>query len=207
MKKLASILALTGLAANFSIASIVFAQTSGSQTISCNPTGTTSISATNSVSFESRTTNFYLETDSPLSALLDGGLQVNVVDSRGYDPTAEDCQPPANPESGDEPFVLQIQSNGLSSGSTTLELELGDALTAASLSCPTLCSPSALSDVATVSGLTDTLITTGQDLVTFDESFAGTIRTSLVTTQLQVRAPSGPIPTGTYTGTITFSLV
>jgi hypothetical protein len=207
MKKFGTILALTGLIANLSMASLVFAQTSGSQTISCNPTGTTSLTATTSVTFETRTTNFYLETDSPLSALLDGGLQVDVTDTRGYDPTGLDCEPPGTPDAAEDAFNLQIQSDGLISGATTLELELGDTLTGASVFCYTVCTPSTVSDVATVTGLSDTLITTAQNIVTFDESFAGTIRTRLQTTQLQVRKPTSFIPTGTYTGTIVFSLV
>lgn len=206
MKKLATILALTGVVANLGVASLVFAQTSGSQTIGCNAAGSTSIAATNSVTFDSRTTNFYLETDAPLG--IDFPLMVDVTDTRGYDPAVDaDCEPPAAPDTVEDPFTLQIQSAGLTSGSTTLSLELGTALTGADLSCLTTCAPSTLGDVATTAGTADTGISTAQDLVTFDETFSGTIRTEMQTTDLEVVAPAGPIATGTYTGTITFSLV
>jgi hypothetical protein len=206
MKKLATILALTGVVANLGVASLAFAQTSGSQTIGCNAAGTTSISATNSVTFESRTTNFYAETDAPLNVGSD--LTVDVTDTRGYDPAAgTDCEPPAAPDGVEDSSVLQIQSAGLVNGATTLSLELGTALTGADLSCTTTCAPSTLSDVAAAAGTADTGITSAQNLVTFDETFSGTIRTTMSTTDLEVVAPAGPVATGTYAGTITFSLV
>lgn len=169
------------------------------QNIICDAGGAISISAvTPAVSFVSRTVDFYNESPAGLSPLLDGGLQISVTDSRGYDPVLrQDCGGPS---------TLSIQSAGLSYGSTNLELQLGTALTSAALACTSAsCSPATLGDVAAVTGSTGA-ISAAVDIVNFSEAFSGTIRTSLQTDDLQVAPPAAVIPTGTYTGTITFTL-
>lgn len=168
------------------------------QNITCDTNGAVSISAvTPAVSFVSRSVDFYNETAAGLSPLLDGGLQISVTDTRGYDPGATDCGGPS---------TLSIQSSGLVNGATTLGLQLGNALTGGALACTSgSCSPATLGDVATVTGSTGT-ISAAVDIVQFAEAFSGTIRTSLQGDDLQVTPPATVIPTGTYTGTITFTL-
>lgn len=169
------------------------------QNIICDTNGAISISAvTPAVSFVSRTVDFYNEAPAGLSPLLDGGLQISVTDSRGYDPSAGDCGGPS---------TLSIQSNGLVNGTTTLGLQLGDALTNGALACTSVsCSPAVLGDVAAVTGSTGS-VSAAVDIVEFTEAFSGTIRTSLQSDNLQVTPPVSVIPTGTYTGTITFTLL
>lgn len=169
------------------------------QNIICDANGAISISAvTPSVTFVSRSVAFFSESAAGLSPLLDGGLQISITDSRGYDPVVgQDCGGPS---------TLSIQSSGLSNGSTTLNLQLGTALTSSALACTSpSCYPNAIGDVATVAGSAGP-ISTAVDIVTFSEAFSGTIRTSLQTDDLQVTPPSGVIPTGIYSGTITFTL-
>jgi hypothetical protein len=168
------------------------------QNITCDTNGAVSISAvTPAVSFVSRSVDFYTETAAGLSPLLDGGLQISVTDTRGYDPGATDCGGPS---------TLSIQSSGLVNGATTLGLQLGNALTSGALACTSgSCSPATLGDVATVTGSTGA-ISAAVDIVQFAEAFSGTIRTSLQGDDLQVTPPATVIPTGTYTGTITFTL-
>lgn len=168
------------------------------QNIICDTAGFISISAvTPTVTFIPRTVDFYTESPAGLSPLLDGGLQISVTDTRGYDPTAADCGGPS---------TLSIQSSGLVNGTDTLNLQLGTALTAGALACTSSsCYPTTLGDVATVTGSTGS-ISSAIDIVEFAEAFSGTIRTSLQGDDLQVVPPSTAIPTGTYSGTITFTL-
>lgn len=210
MKKLATVLALTGVVANLGLAT-VFAQTSeGSQTIGCNA-GTVSISLPttgtgDSVSFEGRSTAFYADaTNAPLD--VGQSLPIQVTDDRGYDPGVNDCRSSTAP-TADHAFTLQIQSPGLTGpSSTVLDLQLGTALVAGDLSETPGTSPSTVGDVATVTGLADTSISTASNIVTFDETFSGDIGVTLTGDQLEVVKPSGVIPAGVYTGTITLSLL
>lgn len=199
MKKLATILALTAVVANLGIASVLAQSTSGTQDIGCNTAGASSIVTTAAVSFDSRTTDFENDTAASLDAQLDGGLQVEVTDTRGYDPAATTCG---------AAYGVQIQSAaGLSNTIDSLALQLGTALVNGDLSCTSAsCSPSSVNDVATADGTTGA-IATAQPIISFSEAFSGTIRGQLITTDLQVTPPTTQITSGTYTGTILFTLV
>lgn len=202
MKKLATILALTAVVANLGIASVLAQSTSGTQDIGCNTAGASSIVTTAAVAFDSRTTDFEHETAASLDSLLDGGLQIDVTDTRGYDPGVgvdEIC--------GDA-YEVQIQSAaGLSNTIDSLALQLGTALVNGDLSCTSgSCSPTSVNDVATADGTTGA-IATAQPIISFSEAFSGTIRGALIESDLQVTPPSTQITSGTYTGTILFTLV
>lgn len=169
--------------------------TVGTETVECNTSGNISISnVTPNVGFQPRTVEFYNDsTDAPLQG---DNLIVDITDTRGYDPSRTSCGAPS---------VLSIQSSGLVNGATTLDLDLGSALTSASLSCTGNCQPTDLSFAAAVTGNTGA-ISSGLDMVNFAEAFDGTIRTTLSGDNLEVTRPNGPIPTGEYLGTITFTL-
>lgn len=200
-RKLVSILAITGVVANLGLAT-VFAQTTGSEVVGCNTAGAISIgSASAAVTFEARTTDF----SGGDAGITGTPLDVVVTDSRGYNPSST-----ATCGAGSTLTIQSAGLNGLAVGNTTtnLSLGLGTALTSGSLSCTsTTCSPATLSDVATVTGATTGNISAGQSLVTFTEAFYGDIQTHMTGNDLEVTAPSAPVPADTYEGQITFTLV
>lgn len=169
-------------------------QTCATQNIGCNGAGSIGISAVSpTATFESRTTSFF---EDSTDAALSSPIYLEVTDNRGYDPEATDCGAASS---------ISVQSDGLTSGATTLGVNLGTALTSGSLSCSSAnCVPNDIS-VASVVGATG-LISTGTDIMSLSEAYSGTIKLDMVTDDLQILRPAGPIDTGTYTGDITFTL-
>lgn len=169
-------------------------ETCATQTIGCNGAGSIGISAVSpTATFESRTTSFFEDsTDAPL----DSPIYIEVTDNRGYDPDVTSCG---------SAMMISVQSDGLTSGAATLGVNLGAALTSGALSCSsTTCVPNDIS-VASVQGATGE-ISTGTDILTISEAFSGTIKLDMVTDDLQILRPAGPIDAGTYAGDITFTL-
>jgi len=174
-------------------------ETCGEITIGCNTGGNISISnISTNATFEERSTNFYQDTT---NAPLVSALQVDVTDNRGYNPDpGADCGPAS---------TLSIQSDGLSYAGNSFNLNLGTPLTNANISCiSSKCVPdsTSINDVATTQGSVGT-IGSGMEVLNLSEAFGGTVRLELTNHNLEVVKPSGPIPKGTATGTITFTLL
>ncbi len=222
MKKLATILALTGVVANLGFATTFAEVSTGSQTIECNSFGNYSLIAPADLGFYQRTTNFYNETSAPLETSVGPGAPILVVtDTRGYDSTAADCG---------AGFTLSVQSNGLAFGDYNINLgtgsfnntDLSEDVGGITESSPeTLIGAAAL--VNTISESTNQPIETSVTLMTSSEAFYGDVTFALNTgnadnqnsTVLKALhdkledvngAYVGPIPAGDYTGDITFTL-
>jgi len=204
MKKLASILAITGVVANLGLASMVFAQSNvnATETIGCNSLGTVSISYANpNATFQSRTVNFYQEeVNAPLSAT--APLVVKVADTRGYDATTSHCALGS---------TLSVISSGLVNATEPAPLLVGVGtdigLTHTSWDGVTG-SPADISTISSWDTNAGHDITSMTALWNSTESFSGVLKFAFSGNDLEVRQDelTGPIAKGDYTGTITFEL-
>ena len=233
MKKLATVLALTAVMANLGLAT-VFAQavgSTGTQVIGCNANGGLTFDATRSLGFYSRSSNFNSETDANLENPLNVDnnpvySKLTVSDTRGYDAAASTCG---------NGFTVSVQSTGLSrttaDGLFNINLatgtfgnsDLAEDQTYATSSPDTL-----IGSVVSTASSSDAPIATAVDLLDATEAFYGDVQLTLNSSNADntVGSPndatvlkaqhdniekdgspySGPIPTGSYTGTITFTL-
>lgn len=210
MKKLATILALTGVVANLGFATVFADDATGTQVIGCNEGGGLSLSAPANLGFYGRSTNFYQGSDAPLEGL----SSLTLTDTRGYGA----CGAGAS---------LTVQSDGLVSGTYTINLATGTFgntdLTEDSVI--TASSPDTLIGVVvdTTVASVNTAIAGGVELISSTEAFYGDVTLALNTgnadsqnnTVLKAQhdnlenggtSYAGPIPTGSYTGDITFTV-
>jgi hypothetical protein len=169
-------------------------ESTGDITIGCGA-GSTTLSATPSATFEARTVNFYQDsTNAPLT----GDLQIDLTDTRTFDPGPDNCGPGA---------TIQVQTTGLTKDGLGIGPILGLELnTPASMACSGSCAPVDINDVATLTGSTGSL-STAKSLISTSEAFTGTIRTTLSGTDLEITKPTAVLPLGTYSGTITFTQI
>jgi hypothetical protein len=175
--------------------------TEGSQEIGCLAGGTT-FSATETTTFEGRSTNFYAEDD----ALMASPIVVTWDDGRGYDAGAGNCGLGA---------TVSMQSPGLRVGTTglpILDLKFSDTpvVGAPVAACTGACDgyPAAYTELSVPGSLAGSV-----NLYSFSEAILGTF----TYTMGSILAPSDvivvdhttaggvAIPAGTYAGVITFT--
>lgn len=224
MKKLATILALTGVVANLGFATVFADDATGTQDIGCNGGAGPSLSAPANLGFYGRSTQFTNELDANLENPSLAPSLVTVTDLRGYDVAAGDCG---------AGFSLAVQSDGLVQGNYTIHLGTGSfdnsdlsEDTTVSTSFPdTLIGPVVTTTIASVD---QEIAGGGVELMSATEAFYGDVTLALNSsdadnttgalnnnTVLKARhdkledaggAYAGPIPAGSYIGTITFTL-
>lgn len=216
MKKLTTILALTAVTANLGLATVFAEDVTGSQIIDCNAGGTYSIVTTNAsddqnsnITFAQRTTNFTAENDA--NAVQSQDSFIRVQDNRGYDPAgANNCG---------NGLALSVQSSsGLTNGTDTIHLKLGDYTIDNNFELVTGSNPNNINTILTNSNSSGVIQNSPVNLFTTNEAFDGAIdvfynktqATDSNSTNVLIVAShdsvSGPISPGTYSGNVTFTL-
>jgi alpha-tubulin suppressor-like RCC1 family protein len=202
----------------------------GNIDIGCDATGSISLTAPTAITFDTKTTDFYNDSDASAVSVPGDGVDAShlkITDTRGYDAGAGSELTCGNG------FTLSVESNGLqlyNVDNSDFDIQLGlgtasSAWTEGGSSSPT----TLLGNVVHASSSNDSLITTSKDLVTSEEAFSGNVSLELsggvlkapAATAFGMRAAdltnpelnpfatwdyTSAIPTGNYTGTITFTL-
>ena len=206
MKKLATILALTAVVANFGLAT-VFAQipSHGTQKIAC-PAGEGAqlFTVTTPVAFEQKPTDWY---NNPGNAELTTNLDIVVTDTRGYKCAGTGYTYSIAETSAGVGLVEPVSGD-------TLGLSMDQALDASNDSCTSGGAPSTACDPATLSVFdyshapaVPTPIDLGIELFRTSEPFAGevTVEMPIGGHKLTVLTPTAPIAAGDYAGDILFT--